>query len=697
MSLMKLPTILAGPIVRRVEPSQAFIWIALSKPFRLDAELYKVNHYGEGKSVEYEQLDTFAEVRTVQAGEQLYISLIKITPRQEQFPLNTLVGYNLTFEGKTEKLDLGSFHLLSSQYKESIVYGDLTYPTFYIADDENSNILYGSCRKPHGEGNDLLLHADKLLANTFGNITERPSSLYLMGDQIYADDVADPLSPMISHLGNAVTGNKEDLGSIEQRLKESPFQQSITKINGRQYITENFCQFTSRKAANHLLTLGDYASMYLLAWSPELWRTAHNEGLLLPFVDAVKKKEIYFTFENDDKKRNTEFQELQERYQNHWNTITHFEESLYSARRLLANTPVYTMFDDHDITDDWNITKEWKTNVWNAPLGRHVISNGLTAYWLFQGWGNNPEQFDDDFVRTMQEYFDSSLVNTAEHQKWIEQLWNFDAWSFLSPSSPKTIFLNTRTQRGYEDELKSVQFLGIAEEYRPTPKLINEQEWNRLSSLLKNVDREHREPLIIVSPTPLYGIGLIENVLQKYILPLKAIGIPVQSMFDLEAWKYNEKGFSEFIHQVARWNPSHCFILSGDVHSASAVKSTVTFSEGNELTLYQFTSSPIKNKSYTGLWGDFVKFLMGFNVRKRINRTIYRYCNKYFKLIKEEDKTRIPQDYVWKEDIRYLHINDDSIIETDNNLGLFQYSSNEVQNMLLTTNKTSDYSWREKL
>jgi hypothetical protein len=694
---MKLPTILAGPIVRRVEPSQAFIWIALSKPFQLDAKLYRVERYSERGSLEYKQLDTFTDTQIVKVGEQLYITLIKITPKQENFPLNTLIGYNLIFENKTEKHDLGSFDLLSSENKESIVYGDLLYPTFYINEKGNANVLYGSCRKPHGEGEDVLAEADKLLGKAYCDVTKRPTSLYLMGDQIYADDVADPLFPVISRLGKALVGKEEDLGLMEQRLNESPFQQNITKINGRQYITENFCQFTSRKATNHLLTLGDYTSMYLLTWSPELWRSAHNEGLLLSFTDAVKKEEIYFTFENDDQKRKGEFQELQERYQTQWKNIANFEESLYSVRRLLANTPTYMMFDDHDITDDWNITREWKTNVWNAPLGRHVISNGLAAYWLFQGWGNNPEQFDDDILGTVQEYFNSLQLNTVEHENWMEQLWNFDAWSFIAPSSPKAIFLDTRTQRDYEDELKPVRFLGIVEEFQPAARLINEQEWDRLSFLLENANWEHGEPLIIVSPTPLYGIGLIESFLHKYILPLQAIGIPVQSMFDLEAWKYNEKGFSEFIHQVARWNPRHCFILSGDIHSASAVKSAITFSKGDELTLHQFTSSPMKNISYTGIWGGFMKFLIGFNVRKRINRTIYRYCNENFNLVKEEDKTRIPRDYIWKESIRYLHINDESIIETDNNIGLLTYTTNEVGNTLLTRNETSNYSWRGKL
>lgn len=40
--MMQIPTILSGPIIRRVEPTKIYIWIATSKEFQLDAALYKV-------------------------------------------------------------------------------------------------------------------------------------------------------------------------------------------------------------------------------------------------------------------------------------------------------------------------------------------------------------------------------------------------------------------------------------------------------------------------------------------------------------------------------------------------------------------------------------------------------------------------------------------------------------------------------
>ncbi|WP_374055064.1 hypothetical protein [Rossellomorea sp. FM04394] len=665
---MELPTILCGPIVRRVDPGQAFIWIALSKPYDIRAELFKIKQDKEPQCFHYMRLACETETKTVQAGKNLYISLINVYPQTGSFPTNKLLGYNLLFDNSNGTLDLGSFDLLSPTHPHSIVYENLAYPTFYINEGNSSNILYGSCRKLHGVGADVLSEADKIIASSFMN-TDRPSSLFLMGDQIYADDVADPIFSIITRFGKELVGQEEDLCTVDPRLKEEPFRQGLQQINGRQYITEQFCKFTSRKAANHLLSFSDYAAMYMFSWSPSLWELAYKEGMFETFQEAAHKNEVYFVFKDcQSKEHETEYRQLQDRYQKQEKELANLEEALYAVRRVLANTPTYMMFDDHDITDDWNLTQDWKTSVWNAPLGRHVISNGLASYWLFQGWGNEPATFTH-FGQTMQTYFDSFQPGSLSHSNWVQALWNYDSWHFTAPTAPKAVFLDTRTQRGYVNKPKPVKVCKRIDEERYSPNLLSQEGWNRLSTKLTASGWNQGEPLILVSPAPLYGIGLIENFLHDYMLPLRAFGLPVQSDFDLEAWKYNGKGFSDFLHQVSAWSPSDCIILSGDVHSASSVTSDVTFSDGRTLTIHQFTSSPIKNMSYTGIWGAIMKFIIGLNARKRTDRTIYRYCDHQFNLFQEEQSST-PSDYVWKESIRYRRINDSSIIETKNNIGL---------------------------
>ena len=41
-------------------------------------------------------------------------------------------------------------------------------------------------------------------------------------------------------------------------------------------------------------------------------------------------------------------------------TLTTFFDGLPKVRRALANVATYMVFDDHDVTDDWNIGRAWR-------------------------------------------------------------------------------------------------------------------------------------------------------------------------------------------------------------------------------------------------------------------------------------------------------------------------------------------------
>ncbi len=65
---------------------------------------------------------------------------------------------------------------------------------------------------------------------------------------------------------------------------------------------------------------------------------------------------------------------------------------VHGARRGLAHLPSYMIFDDHEVTDDWNADADWLACVHHPrdALGMWpaTITDALAAYWLYQGWGN---------------------------------------------------------------------------------------------------------------------------------------------------------------------------------------------------------------------------------------------------------------------------------------------------------------------
>ncbi|RYF13702.1 MAG: hypothetical protein EOO30_20495 [Comamonadaceae bacterium] len=72
-----------------------------------------------------------------------------------------------------------------------------------------------------------------------------------------------------------------------------------------------------------------------------------------------------------------------------------------ATSRMLAHVPSFMIFDDHEVTDDWNADPGWLKIIHSSTdLLRYwptTITDALASYWLYQGWGNlAPERWADD-------------------------------------------------------------------------------------------------------------------------------------------------------------------------------------------------------------------------------------------------------------------------------------------------------------
>ena len=191
----------------------------------------------------------------------------------------------------------------------------------------------------------------------------QPHLLVLSGDQIYADEVGHPLMPRVLRVARDLVGVDETTCSA-RRLRsagEDPAHDALGYTGA---------------TANHLWTYGEFMAMYLLAWSPVLWPAAlpafPTNPVIPPDVDPGVSKESW-----DEELLNVEL----------------FRAVLPEVRRVLANVPSLMIFDDHEITDDWNIDHAWVNSVYDKPGGRRAVTNGVLAYALCQHWGNKPAAF----------------------------------------------------------------------------------------------------------------------------------------------------------------------------------------------------------------------------------------------------------------------------------------------------------------
>ncbi len=235
------------------------------------------------------------------------------------------------------------------------------------------------------------------------------------------------------------------------------------------------------------------------------------------------------------------------------------------------------MFDDHDVTDDWNLTAEWRQRVWGSDTGRRVVANALAAYWAFQGWGNSPDEFDDEFKEVVAGALQEKVGSASEMgARYDDLMWSFDRWSFVAPLDPVVVFLDTRTQRSYDSPNEAA-------------RLVGEREGERVIGLVKEAGYRPEGPLVLVSPVPIFGLELQERR-QKFLVD--KVG-PYE--IDFEAWHSNLRGFVDFmallIDDLAL---ERCLLLSGDVHYGLNV--AASFSIGvKKIEFIQLVSSSFKH------------------------------------------------------------------------------------------------------
>lgn len=573
-------TVLLGPILRRVDASQVCIWVACSRPVTVKAKVFRFSDLQKQDAKEPQEIGS-GIAKSLWLGEHLHVALAVARPHspgQQKadglFPADVLLAYDLEIAeegsstGREKDGKVGPGKSLAdlglAGGRNSIAYlqdGSKPLPTFFIKGDDGGgslNILHGSCRKLHGRGEDCLAAADKVIASSFADLNSRPSALFLTGDQIYADDVATPLARYLTEFGVALLGWEERIRGIERRISE-------IAPGTRQGLVKEHAGFTSGHAENHLLAFGEFAAMYMLAWNAENWPDR------LPEIASVPNGE-------------------QGKYRKQVKQLEGARRDLAAVRRVLANTPTYMIFDDHDVTDDWNITREWRDNAQcNSRCGKQVIANALLAYWIFQGWGNDPSLYDPDFIGRISSYLgrkgDATAAEKEEEKAPFEDwLLNFHGWTFSAPTKPLSIFTDTRTQRYYDS-------------FKGPPQLISKDGLLEISKVARLAGYKKGEPVIIVSATPVIGFYLFE-MLQKAFAAATSI-----YALDLETWYANTKGRTRFLSFLAQeFAPQHCIIMSGDVHFGFSTRAAIGFSQGNPkdvaaLSVTQLTSSALKTTS----------------------------------------------------------------------------------------------------
>jgi hypothetical protein len=574
MSTQTTIKVLAGPILRRTTKNRVCVWLATSEPMQLQLTVSDIdaNPLGTGG------MDAM-NPQGIQLGEHLFVHLLQAKSGEPSgYSVDTLMYYRI------DKISNGSrFSLFSDEEIRRLVYGTHPYPSFFIP-STLKNLLHGSCRKPHGKctSADALSHGHILMQKTCDDLDNRPAILLLTGDQIYADDVAISLNARLREEAKRLTGQAEQMPQIGDP-------ENIPLHGRKQILKENKSGLSSGESENHLLSFGEYAAMYLYtfgnlsAWEPVWeWNELHNSGISKGEEEHARKA-------------------LAEQS----NYLRTFHNKLSEVRRLLANIPTYMMFDDHDVTDDWNITHSWYDGVRESELGRRIVSNALAACWAFQGWGNDPDNFHKDMVWSIQQRLTAQNDDPEIAERYDLHTWKHRGWGFSVPTIPPIIAMDSRTQRQYDDYDLPAQLM---DRYA--------LDWLRVewAKLVTDNDIQPDTWPVFVAATPVLGFVPIEEIqnkvlrltkkvfqffAKKYLFSLSWFKGPINralvNIMDIESWSANKKGYKALFDVLQdRMKLPGCLFLSGDVHYAFSAKGEFEC-DGETLACLQLTSSALNN------------------------------------------------------------------------------------------------------
>ena len=540
-----LPAVLAGPLLRRLEPRRLVLWLVGSRELTLTL---KLRFAGQSLAIALDQ----GQCTVVPVGREAFIHLIDV-PLDDALPQDVVIDYDLLVDASP-----------IAEWAPHLLYGNAQRPSF-VLHRRIHQLVHGSCRKPHHPAADGLLCVDRLLADA-PLAEQRPALLLMSGDQVYADDVAGPMLRAIhaliarlglfdEHLEGAVVGDSASLyghrASYYHRVDLLPALDSNETLRERFFGGVKKPIFTSSTADNHLVTFAEVIAMYLLVWSPTPW------GLITPQPPVLSAEEG-------------------QRYAREQVQVDRFRDGLSGVARVLAHLSTLMIFDDHDITDDWNLSAQWEQTAYGHPFSKRIIGNALLAYLLCQGWGNQPDGFGE-LVSQTQALTTGAQANALEasaQDELLEALLKFQQWHYVLPTTPALVVLDTRTRR-WRNEFTLKQPSGLLD-------------WEALCELQQAL-LDHPSA-IIVSPAPVFGVKLIETVQKVF----SWCGYPL--LVDAENWMAH-RGAAQVILNIFRHSrtPGNYVILSGDVHYSFVYEVLIRHRNAGP-RIWQITSSGIKNE-----------------------------------------------------------------------------------------------------
>jgi hypothetical protein len=264
-------------------------------------------------------------------------------------------------------------------------------------------------------------------------------------------------------------------------------------------------------------------------------------------------------------------------------------------RWLLSTVPTAMIFDDHDISDDWNTSAAWVEHMRRQPWWEERVTSGLASYWLYQHLGNlSPDDLADDPVwAKVRDAGDATLV-LREFARRADREVEGTRWSYTRDfGGTRLVVIDSRCGRVLEDGRR---------------EMVDDQEWAWIDQQAGG-DFDH---LLLATSLP-FALAPAVHDLEAWNEAVTAgawgrlaarAGEAIRQAADLEHWAAFNHSFdrlAELIEAVAAGHrgraPGSVVVLSGDVHHTYLAELSFRGGHAGEghSPAWQVVCSPLRN------------------------------------------------------------------------------------------------------
>jgi hypothetical protein len=309
------------------------------------------------------------------------------------------------------------------------------------------------------------------------------------------------------------------------------------------------------------------------------------------YADEVspKTREFILTRRNTDEPPGEEvadFEEYAHLYCESWSDPV--------IRWFLSTVSTAMIWDDHDVHDDWNTSRDWVAEMREHHWWNERVVAAFMTYWLYQHWGNlSPRELEHDTV-----YKAVCAADGDAGQVLREFAFKADRevegtrWSYCRDiGHTRLVVMDSRAGRVLDDPRK----------------MVDDEEWDYIVQHAGEGGFNH---LILATTLPVFlqpGLHWLESWDEAVAegawgKTFGKLGEKLRQGLDLEHWA----AFSESFHRVVdlvrdlgtgktEGTPESIVFLSGDVHNAYLAEIAFPAGTGMRVPVWQGVCSPIRN------------------------------------------------------------------------------------------------------